>query len=159
MLSLESVCGTMILKWCFVNNDRHLMLDPFPRRNTWKLPFAHIFELYKIHSEERTSHHQSSYLFISHQSSLSHLFLYTTTMATKVMSYLGFRAGPTPPTSPTEIKTQTQTNNAVRALPASWYNSQEMYSLERRAIYSRKWLLTTHKLRWDTSSIFSTSIL
>ncbi|KAJ0384920.1 hypothetical protein COL922a_007392 [Colletotrichum nupharicola] len=37
--------------------------------------------------------------------------------------------------------------NAVRALPASWYTSQEMYELERRAIFSRKWLLITHKAR------------
>lgn len=37
--------------------------------------------------------------------------------------------------------------SAVRALPAPWYTSQEMYELERRAIFSRKWLLTTHKLR------------
>ncbi|KAL4923688.1 aromatic ring-hydroxylating oxygenase subunit alpha [Aspergillus undulatus] len=37
--------------------------------------------------------------------------------------------------------------NAVRALPSSWYTSQEMFELERRAIFSRKWLLTTHKLR------------
>ncbi|KAI1264093.1 ISP domain-containing protein [Xylariaceae sp. FL1019] len=36
---------------------------------------------------------------------------------------------------------------AVRALPASWYLSEEMYELERRAIFSKKWLLTTHKLR------------
>jgi phenylpropionate dioxygenase-like ring-hydroxylating dioxygenase large terminal subunit len=35
----------------------------------------------------------------------------------------------------------------VRALPAPWYTSQEMYELERRAIFSRKWLLTTHKSR------------
>ncbi|CRK21524.1 hypothetical protein BN1723_012425 [Verticillium longisporum] len=35
----------------------------------------------------------------------------------------------------------------VRALPASWYTSQDMYELERRAIFSRKWLLTTHKSR------------
>ncbi|KAK1148854.1 hypothetical protein N8T08_008739 [Aspergillus melleus] len=38
-------------------------------------------------------------------------------------------------------------SNAIRALPASWYTSQEMYELERRAIFSKKWLLTTHKLR------------
>ncbi|KAF4122454.1 Rieske 2Fe-2S [Geosmithia morbida] len=36
---------------------------------------------------------------------------------------------------------------AVRALPASWYTSQEMYELERRAIFSKKWLFTTHKAR------------
>lgn len=35
----------------------------------------------------------------------------------------------------------------VRALPASWYTSQAMYELERRSIFSRKWLLTTHKHR------------
>lgn len=39
----------------------------------------------------------------------------------------------------------------VRALPASWYTSQEMYELERRAIFSRKWLLTTHTLRLTAS--------
>ncbi|ODA79293.1 hypothetical protein RJ55_04886 [Drechmeria coniospora] len=35
----------------------------------------------------------------------------------------------------------------VRALPASWYTSPDMYELERRAIFSKKWLLTTHSLR------------
>lgn len=35
----------------------------------------------------------------------------------------------------------------VRALPASWYNSQEMYEFERRAIFSKRWLLMTHKSR------------
>ncbi|CAH0025067.1 unnamed protein product [Clonostachys rhizophaga] len=35
----------------------------------------------------------------------------------------------------------------VRALPASWYISEEMYQLERRAIFSKRWLLTTHNKR------------
>ncbi|KAJ5819410.1 hypothetical protein N7474_005001 [Penicillium riverlandense] len=35
----------------------------------------------------------------------------------------------------------------IRALPASWYTSQAMYELERRSIFCRKWLLTTHKQR------------
>lgn len=35
----------------------------------------------------------------------------------------------------------------VRALPASWYTSQEMYELEKRAIFSKMWLLTTHRTR------------
>ncbi|KAI8687446.1 Choline monooxygenase, chloroplastic [Fusarium sp. Ph1] len=35
-----------------------------------------------------------------------------------------------------------------RALPASWYRSAAMYELERRAIFSRKWILLTHKLRF-----------
>ncbi|GLB11926.1 hypothetical protein AtubIFM57258_009200 [Aspergillus tubingensis] len=57
-------------------------------------------------------------------------------MASALWNYLGLRETPTAPT-----------NEAVRALPASWYTSQEMFELERRAIFSRKWLLTTHKLR------------
>lgn len=36
---------------------------------------------------------------------------------------------------------------ASAALPAAWYRSPAMYELERRAIFSRKWLLVTHKLR------------
>lgn len=43
--------------------------------------------------------------------------------------------------------TEPQKKNTVRALPASWYISQQMYDLERRAIFSKKWLLTTHSLR------------
>ncbi|KAJ5674444.1 uncharacterized protein N7477_004378 [Penicillium maclennaniae] len=35
----------------------------------------------------------------------------------------------------------------VRALPASWYLSEDLYQLERRALFSKKWLLTTHSLR------------
>ncbi|KAJ5692549.1 hypothetical protein N7462_001972 [Penicillium macrosclerotiorum] len=35
----------------------------------------------------------------------------------------------------------------VRALPASWYTSPEMYELERRAIFSKKWLFITHNSR------------
>jgi phenylpropionate dioxygenase-like ring-hydroxylating dioxygenase large terminal subunit len=35
----------------------------------------------------------------------------------------------------------------VRALPASWYTSQEMYNFERRAIFSKRWLFLTHKVR------------
>ncbi|KAL2870919.1 aromatic ring-hydroxylating oxygenase subunit alpha [Aspergillus lucknowensis] len=56
-----------------------------------------------------------------------------------LLNYLGLRESST--------STATDNNNAVRALPASWYTSQEMFELERRAIWSRKWLLTTHTLR------------
>ncbi|KAJ5170042.1 uncharacterized protein N7500_002825 [Penicillium coprophilum] len=38
---------------------------------------------------------------------------------------------------------------SVCPLPASWYSSQDIHELERRAIFSRKWLLTTHKLRFN----------
>ncbi|KAK9781721.1 putative Choline monooxygenase, chloroplastic [Seiridium cardinale] len=33
------------------------------------------------------------------------------------------------------------------ALPSSWYRSPSMYELERRAIFSRKWILLTHSIR------------
>lgn len=43
--------------------------------------------------------------------------------------------------------TPTDGSTPTRGLPASWYTSQELYELERRAIFSRKWLLATHVLR------------
>ena len=36
---------------------------------------------------------------------------------------------------------------AGAALPSTWYRSPAMYELERRAIFSKKWLLVTHQLR------------
>lgn len=36
-----------------------------------------------------------------------------------------------------------------RGLPASWYRSPELYELERRAIFSRQWLLVTHENRFN----------
>lgn len=41
-----------------------------------------------------------------------------------------------------------------RALPSSWYRSPNMYELERRAIFSKKWLLITHKLRFPQTGDF-----
>lgn len=41
-----------------------------------------------------------------------------------------------------------QSKTTVRALPSLWYRSPELYELERRAIFSRKWILVTHKLRF-----------
>ncbi|KAF5006728.1 hypothetical protein FDECE_6905 [Fusarium decemcellulare] len=38
-------------------------------------------------------------------------------------------------------------NSPVRALPSTWYTSPEMYELEKRAIFSKKWLLLTHANR------------
>ncbi|KAJ6443656.1 Rieske [Purpureocillium lavendulum] len=58
-------------------------------------------------------------------------------MAQLLKNYFGL--GPRPSTA--------DESAPVRALPASWYTSQEMYELERRAIFSKKWLLTTHKHR------------
>ncbi|KAI5369389.1 putative aromatic-ring-hydroxylating dioxygenase, alpha subunit, rieske [2Fe-2S] iron-sulfur [Septoria linicola] len=36
---------------------------------------------------------------------------------------------------------------SMASLPASWFASSEMYDLERRAIFSKKWMLTTHQIR------------
>lgn len=38
-----------------------------------------------------------------------------------------------------------------RGLPASWYRSSEMYELERRAIFSKKWIMVTHRNRFEKS--------
>lgn len=56
------------------------------------------------------------------------------------MSWFGFSKGE---------QTQTSANEpqSMPALPAAWYRSPAMYELERRAVFSRKWLLITHKLR------------
>lgn len=35
-----------------------------------------------------------------------------------------------------------------RGLPASWYRSEAMYELERRAIFSKKWIVVSHRLRF-----------
>ena len=40
-----------------------------------------------------------------------------------------------------------QYEKPVRALPASWYHSPDMYEFERRAIFSRRWLFMTHSSR------------
>jgi phenylpropionate dioxygenase-like ring-hydroxylating dioxygenase large terminal subunit len=37
----------------------------------------------------------------------------------------------------------------ARALPSSWYRSKEIYELERRAIFARKWIFVSHKLRFS----------
>lgn len=34
-----------------------------------------------------------------------------------------------------------------RGLPALWYHDPELYQLERRAIFSKRWILVTHRLR------------
>ncbi|KAF7544089.1 hypothetical protein G7Z17_g10227 [Cylindrodendrum hubeiense] len=62
-------------------------------------------------------------------------------MTSLVKDFLGAKA-----TSPAKGET-----TAAGALPATWYTSPEMYELERRAIFSKKWLLTTHKLRLPES--------
>ncbi|KAJ5147856.1 hypothetical protein N7526_001208 [Penicillium atrosanguineum] len=60
-------------------------------------------------------------------------------MATSMMHY--FRFGSSKESTPVAK------DKPVRALPASWYTSPEMYELERRAIFSKRWLLITHSSR------------
>jgi phenylpropionate dioxygenase-like ring-hydroxylating dioxygenase large terminal subunit len=59
-------------------------------------------------------------------------------MVSSLFSYIGLGGSAAPPPPEKE---------AVRALPANWYTSEEMYQLERRAIFSRRWLILTHKSR------------
>jgi phenylpropionate dioxygenase-like ring-hydroxylating dioxygenase large terminal subunit len=42
----------------------------------------------------------------------------------------------------------------IKGLPAPWYRSPEMYELERRAIFSKKWILVTHNLRFKKPGDF-----
>lgn len=41
----------------------------------------------------------------------------------------------------------TQEDAPSRSLPASWYRSDAMYQLERRAIFSKNWIVVSHQLR------------
>ena len=36
-----------------------------------------------------------------------------------------------------------------RALPANWYRSRGLYELERRAIFSKHWIVVSHQLRFE----------
>ncbi|KAL2400986.1 hypothetical protein ABEF95_000695 [Exophiala dermatitidis] len=59
-----------------------------------------------------------------------------------LLNYLGFGG------SASAAKAESN-SSPVRALPASWYTSEEMYQLERRAIFSRRWMLITHRSRFN----------
>lgn len=43
---------------------------------------------------------------------------------------------------------QDDSPQTAHSLPASWYRSSAMYELERRAIFSRRWLLVSHRARF-----------
>ncbi len=45
-------------------------------------------------------------------------------------------------------KPKDNANATLPNLPSSWYRSEAMYSLERRAIYSKKWVLVSHEARF-----------
>ncbi|KAF2819323.1 putative Rieske 2Fe-2S family protein [Ophiobolus disseminans] len=61
-------------------------------------------------------------------------------MASGLLHYFNFGAS-----APKEAVPQKE--SPVRALPASWYTSQAMYEIERRAIFSKRWLFMTHTTR------------
>ncbi|KAF7715046.1 Uncharacterized protein PECH_003516 [Penicillium ucsense] len=48
-----------------------------------------------------------------------------------------------------EELSQARTQSATGRLPTSWYTSPALFQLERRAIFSRQWLLTTHSARFS----------
>ncbi|KAL5001027.1 Rieske [2Fe-2S] iron-sulfur domain-containing protein [Aspergillus recurvatus] len=45
----------------------------------------------------------------------------------------------------------TEKKEPPRSLPASWYRSEAMYQLERRAVFSKRWMLLTHSSRFTKS--------
>lgn len=51
-----------------------------------------------------------------------------------------------PATPAVEEKTE-EKQQPVRALPASWYTTSEMYEFERRAVFGNRWLFMTSTLR------------
>lgn len=59
-----------------------------------------------------------------------------------VMSYFGLGGHRAPEQEKPPLKL-----SAVRSLPGQWYTSREVYELERRAIFSRKWMFITHQSR------------
>lgn len=59
-----------------------------------------------------------------------------------MLHYFGFGANTKPEDGPSVKK------EPVRALPASWYSDENFYNLERRAIFSRRWLFMTHQSRF-----------
>lgn len=46
-------------------------------------------------------------------------------------------------------------NEPALTLPASWYVSEDLYELERRAIFAKHWLLITHRLRFKTTGNYA----
>nr|OQO23825.1 hypothetical protein B0A51_08147 [Rachicladosporium sp. CCFEE 5018] len=83
-------------------------------------------------------------------------------MATSVLSaassFLSFPYKPT--VEPYKVRdipkgaTQYDSKATVRALPSSWYTSAEIYAIERRAIFSKRWLFMTHRSRFKEAGDF-----
>ncbi|KAF2716875.1 ISP domain-containing protein [Polychaeton citri CBS 116435] len=69
-------------------------------------------------------------------------------MSRSILRYIGLGDSPNTKASPDPAK------STVRALPAAWYTTKEMYEFERRAIFSRKWLFVTHSSRLNQPGDF-----
>lgn len=61
----------------------------------------------------------------------------------KMLNFFGNKSGPSE-----------AAKNVPRALPSSWYRSAPLYELERRAIFSQRWILTTHRSRFSQPGDF-----
>lgn len=62
---------------------------------------------------------------------------------TSLLQYFGVGAGK----AAVEAQQKKSGRETVRALPAAWYTDEEMYQLERRAIFSKRWLFITASSR------------
>ncbi|KAH7020700.1 Rieske [2Fe-2S] iron-sulfur domain-containing protein [Microdochium trichocladiopsis] len=72
--------------------------------------------------------------------------LNTTQTQEIMLRYFGFGSG-----------TSAAAPSAALNLPASWYRSPAMYELERRAVFSQRWILITHQHRFSKAGDFHTS--
>jgi phenylpropionate dioxygenase-like ring-hydroxylating dioxygenase large terminal subunit len=51
--------------------------------------------------------------------------------------------------STTTVSATSTKVTANTSLPSDWYRTPALYELERRAIFSKEWLLITHKCRFE----------
>ncbi|KAF9883294.1 hypothetical protein FE257_003785 [Aspergillus nanangensis] len=65
-----------------------------------------------------------------------------------------FSFGKSSSSTPTPSPNNNNSSSSERALPATWYRSAALYNLERRAIFSKKWLVISHQLRFATSGAY-----
>ncbi|KAI1634286.1 Rieske domain-containing protein [Biscogniauxia mediterranea] len=71
-----------------------------------------------------------------------------------MLRFLGLGPGPAAAAAAESAKPE-----PARSLPASWYRSPEMYELERRAVFSRQWMLVTHAMRFARAGDYQTHTL
>ncbi|KAF0636570.1 hypothetical protein FPSE5266_06710 [Fusarium pseudograminearum] len=64
-----------------------------------------------------------------------------------LLSLLARYLSSTRSSKPIDTKFVQNLNATARALPSSWYRTKEIYELERRAIFAKKWIFVSHRLR------------